>query len=28
MHVIDSTHQTPDETTEAVAAWIRSKLQR
>ena len=28
MDVIDSTHQTPEETTEAVAAWIRSKLQR
>lgn len=26
MDVIDSTHQTPDETTDAVAAWIRSKL--
>jgi hypothetical protein len=28
MHVIDSTCQTPDETTEAVAAWIRSNLKR
>ena len=28
MDVIDSTHQTPEEMTEAVAAWIRSKLQR
>jgi hypothetical protein len=28
MDVIDSTHQTPDETTEAIAAWIRPRLQR
>jgi len=28
MDVIDSTHQTPEETTVAVAAWIRSRLQR
>jgi hypothetical protein len=28
MDVIDSTHQTPEETTEAVAAWIRPRLQR
>jgi hypothetical protein len=27
MHVIDSTRQTPEETTRAVADWIRSKLQ-
>jgi hypothetical protein len=26
MHVIDTTHQTPDETTDAVAAWIRERL--
>jgi hypothetical protein len=28
MHVIDSTHQTPEETTWAVADWIRPKLPR
>jgi hypothetical protein len=26
MHVLDTTHQSPDETTDAVATWVRERL--